>query len=1302
MIKMDVDKLNWGNVRMNRSIVVGLLLSLLMIRVLSGATLGILEEDTRMLDEEDFYEKFDLDHTPEAPNPDEGVWITVESKTTENITDAHLYFQYRGKEEENFSESGGIIMEEGENETVRNGLIDPEYHDAGTEIRFWINATFDEIDWYRSDDHTYTVSEEGSWISDDFEDNLHFDFEPTSPGSDEEVEMTLWMTEEAERNDVQINSAVVSAMIHQPDTDPQSAAAHFEEQENLWVATIPPYPENTSISFYVEATDIHGNLMVSEEFSYTVQEEERLIQPLIVVYDSLNEEYVEGSEVRVEDQEGNLIFEGLTEEGQIVVGEPLTSGEYTIFVEYRDESEVRNIRLTGEESEEEATFQFDIEVRSTLEHDIISFPQETLLAGLLGALLVPLLVLGWVYRRKEEKMIDIASDEGKKSSSDHMISEKVFDRILKETQQPEFLIPVGFFFLSIFGLSFAPFYPWWMVFLLSLVIGAVSYKYPLNALLILAIFVTGAAAYQTPEFGLVFLVFSLLVMLASFFDWRFGFLVFSIVFLARFGAVYLVPVMSVVLFTPFLAIISTAAAGVFLVLLSTSGNLELIGLVTSASHETSFMRFDRPVVSSFSPSSLGSALSSIGDANANVIRTVLSNNFGASIVPFFQIFLWCLAIYILSLIIEARGPKFSKISEWLKYPAEKDWKVSISSSLILGASPLIGLFYFDYLPEMDTLGLILTVALVAGGIALAYVSQGVGFMTKSIFKEYYRSRLGVSDVGTRIAEMTDRAETSFENIGGLEDVKEDVKESIFLPLLRPDISEKFGVETSKGVLLYGAPGCGKTLMMKALATELDVEMINVKCGDVMSRWYGESEDSMMKLFRAARERKPCIIFFDEVDAIAKKRDMYSADDVPPRLLSLLLSELDGMDRAEGIIMVGSTNKPEMVDPALLRPGRFDKIIYVPPPDKEERKEMLNIHFKNKPLSENVDMNKIARKTEGFSGADLANLAKEAATLTMKRSLASGGVEKITQKEIDRVLQKISPSITPSMREEYERVRSKYERKMHEAKRPEMERGISLEDIPNLTEAKRTLKNEILFPLTESDLVDEFGISGTKNLLLYGPKGCQKIDLIKAAGNDVGIPMRVISGREFKEVVSEEGRMAVKQLFKEMRDIAPSVIVISDIEKIAGVDISGMSAPKALASLLNLFDDLKDEKDIALLATSDYPDKIKSNLFQRGRFDKTIHVPVPDFEMRTELIINELESVPTSDDLDYGKLAELTEDLTSEDIKGCIEEAKIKALSLGKKKALITQKILEEVIEDTSSSINEYMLESTERFEEERS
>lgn len=1280
----------------SKKIVTIVLVFLMMMSAVALLGLSGTNQASANLENNEFDNNFDLEYSPEQPNPDEDVTVSIESREDKEIDDAILSFQYKGNDDENYSDPGDLQMNSETNSLKMKGVIDGDYHSQpGITVRFWVNATYDNIEWIESEKHTYTVTKEGGWVSEDFSDNLEYNFEPVNPKLNESVNVTL-----EKKVEVDINTAMVIAEIDQPNSAPQEGSIEFENHNGIWKATIPSYPTNTVVDFYISAYDTYNQEIKSENNRYTVQEN-TTIEPLIIVEDRFGDENVDGAEVIIENDEGDIVYEGKTGDDKLSVDTPLTPGKYDLTVNYKGETKKRNIELTGEESDEEATFDFTFESKDSLKHGMISFPQEYVVVGVLGAILIPLFSLGFIYKKKEEKQIQLIEGKPGETVSSHPLIDKFWERIVKETGEPEHLIPVGFFLLALFGLSFIPFYPWWMIGLLAIVIGAVSYKYPYSSLLILSLFVTGSAAYQSPEFGLVMLVFSLLILLISFFDWKFGFLVFLIIFLARIGALYFVPVMSVVLFSVYLSVISTAVAGIFLVMLSSSSNFELLGFVTTSPHTTSFMRFDKPVVSGFKPSSLGNALASVGNANSNIITDILSNNFGASILPFFQILLWCIALYLIYLIVGTREPKFNKLIQWLKYPLNKDWRKSVSASVLLGVSPIFGLLYFDYLSGMDIFDILLVTMFIIGGVVLSFVSIGIGFMTKSLFREYYRSQLGISDVGTRIAEMADLGETPFKNVGGLNDVKNEVKESILMPLLRPDISEKFGVETSKGMMLYGPPGCGKTLLMKALATELDVEMINVKCGDVMSRWYGESEESMMKLFRAARERKPCIIFFDEIDAIAKKRDMYSADDVTPRLLSLLLSELDGMDRSEGIIMVGSTNKPEMVDPALLRPGRFDKIIYVPPPDKEERKEILKIHFRDKPLASSVDIDKFARKTEGFSGADIANLAKESATRAMRKSIDTGGMRKITEKDIDEVLQRMNPSITPSMKEEYERIKSRYERKIHETKEPEMERGITLDEIPDLEEAKHVLRDEILHPITETDLVREFDISGTKNLLLYGPKGCQKLSLLKAAGNDIGIPMRVITGMEFKEVVSEGGRDVVEKLFDEMRDMAPSVIVVTKIEKIASQDITEKHGQNVFESFLNLLKDVEEVNNVTLIGTSHYPDRLNSELFERGRFEKRMFIPEPNIERREELFEIHLDPIPTVKDIDYRELAELSENYTSDDIKSCIEDAKIKALSRGKKdEAKITQKDLEEAIDETQSSLKEDMIKSSKRFWEE--
>jgi SpoVK/Ycf46/Vps4 family AAA+-type ATPase len=294
--------------------------------------------------------------------------------------------------------------------------------------------------------------------------------------------------------------------------------------------------------------------------------------------------------------------------------------------------------------------------------------------------------------------------------------------------------------------------------------------------------------------------------------------------------------------------------------------------------------------------------------------------------------------------------------------------------------------------------------------------------------QYGVEELKSSDVGKKISEMVGFRKASFKDIGGLEDVKREVKNALMVPLLEPEMATKYGVKPTKGIMLFGPPGCGKTLMLRAVASDLNVEMIGIKCSDVMSKWYGESENLIANLYEEARSRAPCILFLDEIDAIAKRRDFYSTDDVTPRVLSIMLSEMDGMDEAEGIIVVATTNMPDLVDPALMRPGRFDKVIYVPPPDEESRGEILKVHLKGKFVSDNIDTGVLAKNTKGFSGADIANLVREASSAGLERALETKKPQPITMQDLVTVLNEIKPSVTPKMIKMYDKLRHEYERK----------------------------------------------------------------------------------------------------------------------------------------------------------------------------------------------------------------------------------------------------------------------------------
>ncbi|MEM3305626.1 MAG: AAA family ATPase, partial [Saccharolobus sp.] len=302
---------------------------------------------------------------------------------------------------------------------------------------------------------------------------------------------------------------------------------------------------------------------------------------------------------------------------------------------------------------------------------------------------------------------------------------------------------------------------------------------------------------------------------------------------------------------------------------------------------------------------------------------------------------------------------------------------------------------------------------------------------------------------------------TWNDIGGYEDVKKEIREYIELPLKNKDVAIKYGLRPPKGILLFGPPGCGKTLMMRALANEAKLNFIYVNISDIMSKWYGESEARLRELFNNARKNSPCILFFDEIDTIGVKRESHTGDSVTPRLLSLMLSEIDGLHSDDGVIIVGSTNVPQLLDKALLRAGRFDKMIYLGPPDKAARKQILEIHCRGKPLANDVDFDKIAEMTERYSGADLANLCQEAARKVAAEAIEKGVDRKITMNDFIELIKKYKPSITLQMIEDYEKFRLDFERSVRKGEEEnELEEKLTLDDIGGYNEIKTELR-EIL-------------------------------------------------------------------------------------------------------------------------------------------------------------------------------------------------------------------------------------------------
>jgi transitional endoplasmic reticulum ATPase len=374
--------------------------------------------------------------------------------------------------------------------------------------------------------------------------------------------------------------------------------------------------------------------------------------------------------------------------------------------------------------------------------------------------------------------------------------------------------------------------------------------------------------------------------------------------------------------------------------------------------------------------------------------------------------------------------------------------------------------------------------------------------------------------------------------------------------------------------------------------------------------------------------------------------------------------MDGIDKSAGVIVVGSTNKPDLIDPAIMRPGRLDKIIYVPPPDFSERMEIVHVHLLGRPVSRNIDLAEIAKKTERFSGADLANIVREAATLAVRREMMTGVLSPITMEDFLHVVPRVKPSISLRMISEYETMKLDYERKMHQSVRSERKIIVKWDDVGGLTGIKKVLREYVELPLTRPELMESYHIKTGRGILLFGPPGCGKTHVMRAAANELNVPMQIVSGPELVSALAGQSEAAVRDVLYRARENAPSIIFFDEIDALAGKD--SMKTPevsRAVSQFLTEMDGLRPKDKVMVIATTNRPQTLDPALLRPGRFDKIFYVPPPDLVARQDIFRIHLKGIPTDGAIDVLDLAKRTDGWSGADIANAIDEAKMIAIRL---------------------------------------
>ncbi|NYZ78864.1 AAA family ATPase [Candidatus Micrarchaeota archaeon] len=545
---------------------------------------------------------------------------------------------------------------------------------------------------------------------------------------------------------------------------------------------------------------------------------------------------------------------------------------------------------------------------------------------------------------------------------------------------------------------------------------------------------------------------------------------------------------------------------------------------------------------------------------------------------------------------------------------------------------------------------------------------------------------------------------SLDDIGDYEETKKELVEAILWPLTKRELSTAYGLKPPKGILLFGPPGTGKTMIMRALSREMRIGFYYVKCSDLLSEWYGESERNVSELFRIARSSAPCVLFFDEIDSIGRKREKYSSDDVAPRLMALFLTELDGFKSAKNVIIVGATNVPEELDKALLRPGRFDKIIYMPLPDKEGRKLIFKIHTKNFPLSDDVDFDKLAEKTERYSGADIQNICMESARKVAKIASETNEVIPVSMEQFISVLGTVKPSVSISDLQDYEKFRMDFERRTATPKERNKAERTRWEDVVGLDDVRQLLVESVELPLLHEDLLKEYKVTPIKGILLFGPPGCGKTMIVKAASNELNVSFIHISGADLTKSGYMGAVNILKESFNRARERAPALIFIDEIDAVAPSrdHYSSPENEKLVAQLLDEMDGVSDLKQVMFVAATNKPERIDPALLRPGRLDKIILVPPPLFENRKSIFQLNLAGIPLDKDLSFETLAAKTEGFTGADITSVCQEAKMELVRkrIGGKKTFLTMDAMERIVSKRRPSVTLQHLQVYIKFLEE--
>jgi len=498
-----------------------------------------------------------------------------------------------------------------------------------------------------------------------------------------------------------------------------------------------------------------------------------------------------------------------------------------------------------------------------------------------------------------------------------------------------------------------------------------------------------------------------------------------------------------------------------------------------------------------------------------------------------------------------------------------------------------------------------------------------------------------------------RIRITYEEVGGLSDVIKGMREIVELPLRHPELFSRLGVEPHSGVLLYGPPGCGKTLLAKVIASESDANMYLINGPEIMNKYYGETEARLREIFKEAKDNSPGIIFIDEIDAIAPKREEVYGD-VEKRVVGQLLALMDGLNERGNVIVLGASNRPDSVDPALRRPGRFDREIEISVPNADGRLEILQIHTRGMPLATDIDLKNLSNDLHGYTGADIKSLCRESAIKAIRRYLPEIDLEN------ERIPSKILQSMEIKLRDFYDAMLEVVPTAMREFY---VERAkVWWKDVGGLNDEKKILQDNMIAAISTPDKFRKMGVKPPKGVLLYGPPGCGKTLLARALAAECGANMILVRGPEILSKWVGESEKAIREIFRKAKAAAPCVVIFDELDSLAKSKMKEENnhGETILSQMLTEMED-SGTSNIMVIGITNRPDLIDNSMLRNGRLDIVLFVQPPDEKSRLDIIKILTDGMPLASDISLNEIAVSTQNYTGADLASLCREAAVNAM-----------------------------------------